>query len=195
MKRSAAPADLVRHAGEAALLPDGGHRARLALARWLPLLLFALPAAAQSLVVASPLTINAGSATDQYFTGGKAWTMPAAAAPFPTLRFGASFSYDVSVVPGLYSIALVMVEPNALANGQRLFTVTINGQETGPIDVFSLVHADNVSTVFMGYALAGVGAIHLQFTGKTGNAIVSQIVISKVEFTSIISCTCPPPLL
>lgn len=129
--------------------------------------------------------------------------MPAGTVP-ATLRFSQppgpgcpactnSFSYDIPVVAGLYSVALVMVEPNATRDGQRLFSVTINGQETGPIDVFSLVHADNVSTVFIGYALAGVGAIHIKFTGIVGNAIVSQIVILQMQFTSVISCTCPPP--
>ena len=137
-------------------------------------------------VASTPLTIAAGSAADVYSTGGTPWTVPpgppAPAPGLPTLRYGTSFKYDIPVVSGLYAVSLVFAEPNAAAPGARVFTAAINGQVSPPIDVFALTHADNAPYTFVGYALAGAGGIHLQFTGLIGNAIVSQIQVTGVLF-------------
>ena len=96
------------------------------------------------------------------------------------LRYGSSFAYNIPVPPGWYNVDLILVEPNALTPRQRLFTVSVNGQMTDPIDVFASAPGDNVPYTVHLQALAGVGYVKLQFQGLAGNAIVSEIVVTPV---------------
>ena len=136
---------------------------------------FLLPAFAQ------PITILCGSTTDQYFTGGVAWQMPATLAPaLQALRYGPSFSYNIPLANGLYNVAVVIVEPNATAPLQRRFTITANGQQTAPVDVFALTGAINVPTTVNLQALVGAGFLRIQFAATIGNAIVSEIIATPI---------------
>jgi hypothetical protein len=138
---------------------------------------------------AQPITIQAGSPTDQYFTGGVgAWAVPLPA-PLAFLRYGTSFSYAIPLANGMYNIAVTVVEPNKTAAGQRLFTVIANGQASAPLDVFALAGADNVAYTLPLQALVGAGMLRLQFTASLGNAIVSEIAVTPV----VAGLACTPP--
>ncbi len=154
-----------------------------------------------------PITIAAGSPTDQYFAGGSVWapctpgqnpstcwevSLPP---PLSFLRYGTSFKYDIPLPRGLYSIDVTVVEPNKTGPNQRLFTITANGQTTSNIDVFSATGGINVPLNVPMMALVGAGWLHLQFTAVTGNAIVSEIVVRPypaVIMTAWETCTSPP---
>jgi hypothetical protein len=76
------------------------------------------------------LVIDSGDPTDQYVTGGNAYTIPALPAGLTdaTLRFGASFSYQIPAADGIpYVVKLNFLEPSS-APPVRSFSVTINDQ-------------------------------------------------------------------
>jgi Malectin domain len=143
------------------------------------LLFFCSLALAQTTTIVPVRDILCGSPTDQYFSGGVAWTMPQGAQP-AFLRYGTSFGYNIPVPNGWYNVSLTLVEPNATVARQRQFTVTVNGQTTDSIDVFSLAGADNVAYTYSLQALAGAGYVKLQFQGVVGNAIVSEIIVTPM---------------
>jgi hypothetical protein len=141
----------------------------------LALLLLTLPSIAQ------PIAILCGSTADQYFTGGVAWQMPTTLAPaLQALRYAPSFQYNIPLTNGLYNVAVVIVEPNATAPLQRRFTITANGQQTAPVDVFALTGAINVPTTVNLQALVGAGFLRIQFAATIGNAIVSEIITTPI---------------
>ncbi len=85
-----------------------------------------------TLFLAAPLfgaSIDAGSAADQFFSGGNAYTIPLPpAGSDATLRFGASFSYQIPATDGIaYMVKLNFIEPSN-APPVRSFSVTINDQ-------------------------------------------------------------------
>ncbi len=62
------------------------------------------------------LVIDSGAPTDQYATGGNAYTIPALPAGLTdaTLRFGASFSYQIPAADGIpYVVKLNFIEPSS----------------------------------------------------------------------------------
>jgi hypothetical protein len=74
------------------------------------------------------LIIDSGDPTDQYFSGGNAYTIPAPAAGSTdaTLRFGGTFSYQIPAADGVpYVLKLNFIEPSN-APPVRSFSVTIN---------------------------------------------------------------------
>lgn len=95
---------------------------------------------ASALAAAQSLTLDAGAPGDQYYSAGSvAYTIPAGAPPgLATLRYGPSFTYAIPLANGSYTVALTFVEPNKTAAGQRVFTVTENGQTSPPLDVFMM---------------------------------------------------------
>ncbi len=131
---------------------------------------------------ASSVSIESGSASDQYFVGGiGAWPMPLAT-PLAFLRFSPSFKYEIPLPNGLYNILIVMAEPNKTGPGQRIFTITANAQTTSPIDLYALTRAQNVPYQVWMQALVGAGWLHLQFSASVGSAVVSQIVVSPIPY-------------
>lgn len=87
-------------------------------------ILFAIPLFGASLV------IDSGDPNDQFFTNGNAYTIPTLPAGLTdaTLRFGASFSYQIPATDGIpYVIKLNFIEPSN-APPVRSFSVTINDQ-------------------------------------------------------------------
>jgi hypothetical protein len=144
---------------------------------------------------AQPITIQAGSPTDQFFNGGTgAWPMPLPA-PLAFLRYGTSFSYAIPLPNGLYNISVMMVEPNKTGPGQRLFNVSANGQASAPLDLYALTGGVNVAYTLPMMALVGAGFLRLQFTAAAGNAVVSEILVTQapsvLEWTS---CNTPPTI-
>ena len=118
----------------------------------LRVLLFAagLPLAAQF-----PIVIDAAGPGDQYFTppgtclaGGTCRTTSAAMGdpPMNTQRFGfngAPFMYQVPLPNGFYDLALGFAEQSKTKVGQRVFTVTVQGEASAPIDLVKLTGGPN----------------------------------------------------
>ncbi len=129
------------------------------------------------------LNIACGSATDQYFSPGSiAWTQTGAPVGYATLRYGRAFSYDVPLTNGLYLVLIGFIEPDETGPGQRVFTVTVNGQASSAIDLFALTGGDNLMYGRSFVALVGAGWLHLVFDGGSGNAVVSTISIAPVTY-------------
>jgi len=143
---------------------------------------------------AQPITIQAGSPSDQYFTGGVgAWAVPLPA-PLAFLRYGTSFSYAIPLPNGLYNISVVMIEPNKTGPLQRIFNVSANGQASAPLDLFQLTGGVNVAYTLPMMALVGAGFLRLQFTAAVGNAVVSEITVTQAP--SVLEWTaCSSPLM
>jgi hypothetical protein len=132
--------------------------------------------------IAQPVTIAAGSSADQYYSAGSTpWLQAGAPAGFTTLRYAPGFSYTIPVQNGLYAVNLGFIEPNKSGAGQRVFTVTANGQQTAPIDLFKLAGQVNLPyaapTI---YAFVGAGFLTLQFAATAGNALVSTISVQPL---------------
>ncbi len=157
-------------------------------------LLLCLPLAAQPTGQGTliPFQILCGSATDKYFQGSTfVWPSGAPDTALPssylTLRFTAPATAVTLPPPLHYRItqlslatyigALVFVEPNKTAAGQRIVTVTVQGQVSEPIDIFALVGRD-VAYVFPFVATVNVGVLDITITGLTGNPILSAIQIN-----------------
>jgi hypothetical protein len=160
------------------------------LARFL--FLAALPALPQTVWPVSPTTIiDAGSATDANFTGGAVFTIAGTTASGDsTLRYGASFSYSLPVDNVPYVVTFRFVEPcaagagcGAVVNGpgQRLFTVTANGQTI--LQDLDLYAASGGALVPLSRSVVVMGAdgkLNLKFSATGGNhntAVVSAIEI------------------
>jgi hypothetical protein len=145
--------------------------------RWLLSLLFGGCASAQivSIATGSPVPV-APYTQDQYFTGGTARPLDTTIGTgiYQTTRFGTNFSYHIPVAPGVYSILLRLSDPTSTGIGQRVFTVTVNGNTSAPIDLFALIGARTPYTLPL-YAVAGAGFIDLTFKSTVGNATVSGI--------------------
>jgi hypothetical protein len=125
------------------------------------------------------ISIDCGSPTDTGFVGGTAYTdATIGSPPLNALRYGSRFSYRVPVPPGVYLVKLSFVEPNALAAGRRLFTVTINGMTSDAIDIFKEVGL-KVEHVIQTTAISYWGFVRIDFAGLIGNAVVTQIQLAK----------------
>ncbi len=156
--------------------------------------------------------INAGGGAtnvcgaDQFFAGGAAWGPDQQAGlALETLRYGvngAAFSYNIPVAPGAYQVKLSFVEPNKTAAGQRLFTVSVNGQQSPVLDVFSLAGGQQQVYVVNYFAMASVGFIQLDFKPVMGGATpgakavpVGNPIVSRIELTPIsVVLTLPNPV-
>lgn len=141
------------------------------------------------------IKIDCGSPTDRFFVGGTAFQDAALGdPPLNTLRFGQRFSYRVPAPSGWYLVRILLVEPNASSAGRRLFRITVNGQDSEPLDIFALVANANKTmsgTKATGWwvettAVSYFGFIKIDFTGIVGNAVVSAIEIyPPVTFTQV----------
>lgn len=151
----------------------------------LAFLLFSLALCGQTLINSGGPAVS-GYLADFGFSGGATWgpanqaSMGTLPGIYQTLRYSTSnsgFSYDLIEPVGQCDVTLDFLEPNKTAAGQRLFNVVVNGNQTGPLDVFALAGgALKPYQVILG-AWVLDGHLRLQFTplnGK-GNAIVSGI--------------------
>ncbi len=145
------------------------------------LLLIAGVASSQILSIAcgSPVAIGPYSA-DQYFSGGIARPKDTTIGTgiYQTNRYSQgtqSFSYRIPVAAGTYNVALRLSDPTSTAAGQRIFTVTVNGNKSAPIDIFAVVGARKPYTPLLYWAQAGAGFIDIVFQSTKGNATVSGI--------------------
>ncbi len=145
--------------------------------KWLLSLLFGGCASAQVVSIAAGSPVPVGNyAADEYFVGGTPRPLDASIGTgiYQTTRFGTNFSYHIPVPPGVYAVSLRLSDPTATGPGQRIFTVTINGNTSALIDLFALAGARTPYTLPL-YAVAGAGFIDLTFKSSVGNATVSGI--------------------
>jgi hypothetical protein len=169
--------------------PEAGKRfAGLAISGLL-FLLGPTPLAGQSIL------IDAGGASDTGYSGSSAaYTIPGPPLAFTppgtsklTLRYGSPIVYDIGLPqPGLYTVLLQMVEPNATAAGERVFSVTANDQPI--VDGLDLWYSAGLQVPTARSAIVSVTgtALHLLFTAeKLGlghdTAVVSAIAVSPFE--------------
>ncbi len=123
---------------------------------------------------------------DQYFTGGDVWNEaspgydPPGTGALATLRYGPVFSYDVPLKNGFYLVTFHFSEPNKTGPRQRVFTVTANGIQSDPIDLFALAGFAKVPYQFGLFVLVGNGHLRMTFTASLGNAVVSAMDIDAV---------------
>jgi Malectin domain len=155
---------------------------------------------------ASSVVIQCGSPTDKYFVGGvpdpsnpasKPWPMPLPA-PLAFLRYsqpGSPISYNIPVTNGAYAVNVTLAEPNKTGPGQRIFTITVNGQTTDPIDIYAATGGQNIPFVVPLLPVVSAGYVRLQFTAIAGNAVVSEISVTPLAFawTNCVAAPAPSP--
>ena len=115
--------------------------------------------------------------------------------PLGAMEFGTNFRCSVPLLPGLYQVSVVSIEPRdaaippAPAVGSRVFQITANGQPTPPIDIYALVGS---RTPYTGTIMAFVGGGYLTigFTATAGNALFSSITVTSVQGSMF---ELPPP--
>lgn len=137
--------------------------------------------------------IDVGSPTDRNFTGGTVWDRNTpgyedlGAAPYADIRYGASFTYRL-VVPmnGFYRVRAYLMENRStnIAAGQRIFTITVNGQASAPIDIFAAVGSKTPYILDL-FAVTNSGTITVAVTATKGNAVVSALEVAPMALTDL----------
>ena len=157
--------------------------------------------------------INAGANVDAVDSFGKLWKADAnftngkAIAPvynpidntkddfiFQSQRLGTNFSYSVPVANGNYNVSLYLSELNFTDFGQRVFDVSLEGQEAlDNLDIYKLTNnafldGENDASVVKIPNLAVVtdGAIDLNFTSVVGDAALAGIEITPVKGAQVL---------
>jgi len=119
---------------------------------------------------------------DANFTGGVSFaTAPAGLTPpYLNLRYASSFSYQLPLPAGAYTVTLKFVEPNKTAAGQRLFSVSANGVPIiTAVDLFAKNGMLKPADASFPVTVAAAG-LKLQFTATVGTAVVSGIQVDTV---------------
>ena len=104
-----------------------------------------------------------------------------------TMQFGVVMTCDIAVPTGLYQVAVQMADPRSATTsggvGLRLFTITANGQQTMPIDLYKSPGPRTITTQYL-YAMAGAGALHLTWVATAGNAVWNSITVTALQVTA-----------
>lgn len=112
----------------------------------------------------------------------KAVTGTSAPALYAAWRSGKHFSYSLPLPDGRYRVTLHLFEPKETAPGARVFTVGASGgARRGGIDLVRLTGGPLRATTISLPATAGGGTLRLDFTGTTGEAVVSAIDVVPAE--------------
>ena len=174
------------------------------------LFLLASVCSAQNILINAGGIATNGYLTDQGFIGGAAYGPNSQADPgwkaqtgiFSTLRYGTAFSYDVAVSNGSCSVKLDLLENRpavstlgvpAAAAGARVFTVTINGVTSAPIDIFATAGAQTPYSPPPTTTLVTNGHLRIDFRASAGNAVVSGIeAMCTGPIISLMQCSKSP---
>jgi hypothetical protein len=103
---------------------------------------------------------------------------------FSSYRVGSSFSYNKTIPSGHYAVFLEFAEPTATAAGQRVFDVTAEGAPV--LDNFDILVAASGNHTAVARAFdvtVADGQLNLGFTGVTGEALISAIVVVPTDPT------------
>lgn len=132
--------------------------------------------------------------SDNFFTGGTPVTLgattviqglgstavPETGRVWDAYREGSSFSYEVPLANGNYTVTLGFLEPTATAAGSRVLNVDANGVNVvSGLDVFAKAGGRNAATTASFPVAVTAGKLKLDFKGNVGNAIVSNIAVVK----------------
>lgn len=145
-------------------------------------------------LLGASLVIDSGSSTDQLFSGGNAYTIPAVGSTDATLRFGASFSYQIPATDGIpYLLKLNFIEPSS-APPVRSFSVTVNDQLIWTISAMRGYLVPFPRSI--GGVMAADGFINIRFNtvarpGTPLPAFRSGPVISSIELSDSIPIAGP----
>lgn len=103
-------------------------------------------------------------------------------------RYG-NFSYSIPVTNGSYSVTLKFAETYFSASGQRIFSVTINGQTViSNLDIYATVGKNTAYDVTVPVNVAN-GAINISFTSSVNNAKINAIRVAPSTNTTSTSGT------
>lgn len=132
------------------------------------------------------LSIDAGGPGDQYFSppstcaaGGSCTDASIGTLPPQNLRYGylmTTLRYKIPAPNGTCDLALIFEEPR-LAPGQRVFTITANGQTVADVDIALRAGAIKTPTTVALTVPVTANFLELAFIPKPGtwNALVNQI--------------------
>jgi len=124
--------------------------------------------------------------SDTFFSGGEGHNAKVGVkaddpALYTTYREGA-FSYDIPVPDGRYDVHLRFMEPSASKAGARVFDVAVNGAVALPaFDIFQAAGGKAIAIDKVIKAQASGGHIHIDFTPRAGQAVVSGIDITPAK--------------
>jgi beta-galactosidase len=130
--------------------------------------------------------------SDNFFRGGTDMRTPGGVSQnisgtdnvelFLNFRSG-DFSYEIPLDDGAYTVSLGFIEPNeATEVGQRIFNVTANGETMlENFDILREIGSPRTVVIraFRVVVSGGRGSLDLRFTPIAGEAIVSNIMISR----------------
>lgn len=144
------------------------------------LALLALPLSAQQII---PAVSGDGGVGGYIYTSPALQMLPA---PYNSMRAGIAFSYDLAEPNGSCQVTLLLIEnrpfgPNPATDsgpGTRLFTATVQGVPSPPIDIFSAI--GDLHPYQLTLPPAAVKDAHLRIALKAikGNAVLSGLQIS-----------------
>ena len=121
-----------------------------------------------------PLTILPG---DPCFTASNVWASP-------VVQWGPSFTCKIPNLPaGQFSVEFVFQEPSVTAAGQRVFTISMGGQISPPIDVYAMGGTTpGVNVIYTGQVFHNwPGPMSIAFTASVRNAVVASMVITPTQ--------------
>jgi len=94
-------------------------------------------------------------------------------------RYGASFSYAIPAPIGTYFVGVNAMEVNQTAPGLRVFTVTVNGQTSPPIDLYKLAGLQGHYEIpFIVYN--GSGNLQITFQASVRFALCNYIRVGSI---------------
>lgn len=146
------------------------------------------------LVQAQPVTILSGSATDKYFVGiSFTYTDSNLPSAFPSIRYAPTVHYRIPLQAGTYFGWITFVEPNKTVAGQRLLTVSVQGQVSDPIDIFYLAPGRDVLFRQPFICIVTTNVCDINVAGLSGqNAVVSGIDLAGTAIgNQILNLTIP----
>lgn len=141
------------------------------------------------------LTIQAGSPSDVFHTptavcvwSGATSLNPPCVTQFKdavgTLFYAAApavLTYTLPAPAGTCDVAITAYEPNKTAAGQRVFSVSAQGQASGPIDLFTLAGLGKPYTLLRAGVPVMNGTIAVQFVPMVGNPVVQTLALQNCQ--------------
>jgi hypothetical protein len=150
------------------------------------------------IVVPQPMFIEAGGSSDFVDSQQRTWTADAGFVGgqvtdrggieiagtsddrlYQTERWGMT-GYSLPVTPGLYTVKLHFAEHFATAANARVFSVDVEGQKLGDIDVFAAAGARTALIRTVPNVAVIDGKLDIAFTKKVGGTMVNAIEVEPV---------------
>lgn len=144
----------------------------------------------RTILAAPPVLIECGSATDSMFSGGVSFTILAGPMASKTVRSGQTFTYKIPAPDGEpQAITFGVAEPcgpgagcslPVTGPGQRVFSVTVNGQPLLPrLDIFAEAGLQK-SKAWTFTVFPSDGTITVTLAGISRTAVLSSIAVTPL---------------